>query len=362
MAVAGFRSRIRDASNFTEDRVELGRLPSRPRGYAPAPFDALDSLRLSGPRSSHPLALVELPSLLGGPTDGLEGKIEIDGAVLVGEQISGRIHVRAKRRIRARSASLRLVGVHLAEHIRSEAESTSEATTASAARAEDPAPSRAHATDSVSWVEVHGSTIESLPFTEPMLPTVLEPGQVVDLPFTIPAPRLGPPTAHAGVAAIAWAIEAHWDVAMATDERVCGYVHVGQHPDLLRAGVLTLPSGALNDVVIDEDASIAIEPYGPVPAGTPLQVTVAWPGAPSARSARLELWLEVRGDSRLDLNLASVSIDRQDLGQTTVLAPLDLDLPPTLQVPDLDVGYRLRVTVDRKLRTDVRRERAIVVY
>ena len=88
MAVAGFRSRIRDASNFTEDRVELERLPSRPRGYAPAPFDALDSLRLSGPRGSHPLALVDLPSLLDGPTDGLEGTIEIDGPVLVGEQIS----------------------------------------------------------------------------------------------------------------------------------------------------------------------------------------------------------------------------------------------------------------------------------
>ena len=109
MTTRGFRARIGGASNFAQDRLALERLPSRPRGGAPTPFDALDVLRLSGPRGSHPLALVDLPSLLAGPTDGLEGTIEIDGPVLVGEQISGRIHIRAKRQIRARSAALRLL-------------------------------------------------------------------------------------------------------------------------------------------------------------------------------------------------------------------------------------------------------------
>lgn len=362
MVPGGFRSRIGGASNFAEDKLALERLPSRPRGYAPAPFDALDPLRLSGPRGSHPLALVDLPSLLSGPTGGLEGAVEIDGPVLIGESISGRVRVRARRAIRARSAVLRLVGVRLAERTRSETEETSESDEAPA-QAAQPASSRPDETaETVSWVEVHGSTVESLAFTEPVLPAALEPGQDVDIPFTLPAPRLGPPTAHAGVAAVAWAIEAHWDIAMATDERVCGYVHVGQHPDLLRAGVLTLPSGALNDAVTDEDATIATEPYGPIPAGTPVQVAILWPGAPNARSARVELHLDVRGQNRLDMVIASATVDHERLGQASVTVPVDGDLPPTMQTSGLEVGYVLRVTLDRKLRSDVHRERAIVIY
>lgn len=357
MLPAGFRSRIRGATNFIQDPFELQRLPSRPGGSAPAPFDALDPLRLSGPQASHPLALVDLTSLLAGPTDGLEGTIEVDGPVLVGESISGHLRIRARREIRARSAVLRLVGVRLAERARSE----SDLEAAPADRAEGTASAPGGTAETFTWIEVHGSVIESLPFTEPRLPTELRPGQVVDLPFTIPAPRLGPPTAHAGVAAIAWALEAHWDVAMATDERICGYVHVGQHPDLLRAGVLTLPSGALNDAVSDEGATIAVEPLGPIPAGTPMRVAIAWPGAPSARSARLALQLEVRGESRLDMGLATVPIDQQTLGQASASVVLDGDLPPTLQTAGLEVGYRLRLTLDRKLRSDIHRERAIVV-
>ena len=45
----------------------------------------------------------------------------------------------------------------------------------------------------------------------------------------------------------------------------------------------------------------------------------------------------------------------------TVTLPVGADLPPTLEVSGLKVGYRLRVVVDRKLRPDVSRERAIVI-
>lgn len=361
MGNAGFRSRIGNASNFAREWQALKRLPVQPAGSAPSPLDALDPLHLSGPQGSHPLALVDLPSLLAGPTNGLEGSIELDGPALIGETISGRVHVVAKKEIDARSAVLRLVGVSLAERTRSETEETDEADGAPRKATERTASKPGETAETVRWVEVHGSIIETLPFTEPRLPTALEPGQVVDVPFTIPAPRLGPPTAHAGVAAIAWALEAKWDIAMATDERVCGYVHVNQNPDLLRAGVLTLPSGALNDVVTDEDATIAVDPIGPIPAGTPLQVAIGWPGAPGARSARLELELDVRGEISLDMDLASVPIDHRSLGQASVTVPLDGDLPPTLQTPGLEVGYRLRVTLDRKLRSDIHRERAIVI-
>jgi hypothetical protein len=40
---------------------------------------------------------------------------------------------------------------------------------------------------------------------------------------------------------------------------------------------------------------------------------------------------------------------------------LPADLPPTLETDGLTVGHRLRVIVDRKLRSDVTAERPIVV-
>ena len=75
---------------------------------------------------------------------------------------------------------------------------------------------------------------------------------MLEIPFSIPAPRLGPPSAHAGAPIVAWAVEARWDIAMGSDERVAVVVPVGQHPDLLRSGAVTLPSGAMFDSVADE--------------------------------------------------------------------------------------------------------------
>lgn len=372
MEQAGFRAAIGSTSTFATDTNALGQLPARPSGGAAAPFNALDDLRLSGPQGSHPLATVDLRELVPGPTPGLEGTIELDGPVRVGEAISGTIRIRARKAIKARSAVLRLVGMGLAEKTRSVTEEPDEGEAVTGDIAQIQAAKRSRYGDggsgvldepeTITWVEVRGSAIESLPFTEPVLPTTLETGQMVELPFSIPAPRLGPPTAHAGVAAIAWALEAHWDIAMGTDERVCAYVEVGQHPDLLRAGVLTLPSGAMNDAVTDEDATISVDPLPPVAAGTALNVAITWPGAPGGRSARVELNVDVEGSNRLGLVVASVSADHKALDGTTVTVPVAADLPPTMEASGLKVGYRLRVIVDRKLRSDVSRERAVVIY
>lgn len=139
------------------------------------------------------------------------------------------------------------------------------------------------------------------------------------------------------------------------------FVPVGQHPDLLRAGVLTLPSGALNDSVTDEGAAISVSPVPPVIPGTDLAVSIAWPGAPGGRSARVELNLDVSGDSGTGQVVASVQADQDNLEGTTVTLPVAADLPPTLETPGLAVGYRIRVIVDRKMRSDESRERAIVL-
>ena len=60
-------------------------------------------------------------------------------------------------------------------------------------------------------------------------------------------------------------------------------------------------------------------------------------------------------------SVASVPADGGQLGGTTVTLPVLPDLPPTLETPGLKVGYRIRVIVDRKLRSDESRERPIVL-
>jgi hypothetical protein len=370
-----FRARLGSTDSFAMNQLSLQQLPTVPSGGAPAPFNALDSLRMSGPSGSHPLAGIDLPQLVAGPTSGLEGAIELVGSARVGEAITGRVRIRARKRIQARTAVLRLIGIRLRESSQSGPKRSPEEIAISQGLGSisqglgnlnvsfsTGSPSSSNTVqETVSWVEIHATEIDSLPFTEPALPATLEAGQVIDLPFTIPAPRLGPPTAHAGVAAIAWAVEAHWDIGFGADERVAAFVDVRQHPDLLRAGVLTLPSGALNDAVTDDGASIAVQPLPPIAPGTPLAVTIAWPDAPGGRSARVELNLDVSGDSSTGQVVASVEADNDALGGTTVTLPVAPDLPPTLETPGLKVGYRIRVIVDRKMRSDESRERPIVL-
>ena len=132
-------------------------------GSAPAPFDAVDESRLAGPSGSHPLAAVGLDELVRTRSDGLDGSIEIDGPVRVGEGIRGRLRLTAGRDIDARGAVLRLVGVRLTEQRRSY----------------EQRDSKGQVTRSEQWVEVDGRLFETLPFTEPVLPARLAAGQTL---------------------------------------------------------------------------------------------------------------------------------------------------------------------------------------
>lgn len=373
----GFLSAIAAGTTY-EDQGAASRGPAvTPRGDAPVPFDARDGHRLAGPQGSHPLVGLTAADLLRPATDGLTGSIELAGPVRVGEGISGTIRVRATRAIKARSAALRLVGVRIGEEVR-----TGRSRAADAADALDAAnaalrlasgtggvgaggtgtgSASSSANDTVSWVEVHGTVIEESTFTEPVLPTLLAPEQLVELPFTIPAPRLGPPSAHAGTAIVAWAVEARWDIAMGADERVATLVPIGQHPDLLRSGAVTLPSGALFDVVDHDGARLSVEPLPPLRAGTQVTLAIAWPGAPGGRSVRVELTTDVQGSTGLGVTSVSLPVDGQTLGGGQVVVPLPADLPPTLVTDGLVIGHRLRVIVDRPMRPDVSRERPVVV-
>jgi hypothetical protein len=354
-SVVGFMEAIGQSRSF-EDSA-WSQLPgATPSGNAPAPFDRLDGHRLAGPQGSHPLVGLTAADLLRPATGGLTGGIELTGPTRIGEGISGTIRVRAAHGIKARSAALRLVGVLIAEEPRS----VERREGGDAGSHVGPSAGSSSST-TVHWVEVHGKVIEELGFTEPVLPVLLAPGQLVEAPFTIPAPRLGPPSAHAGTVITAWAVEARWDIAMGGDERVAALVQVGQHPDLLRSGAVTLPSGAMFDVVDDEGARLAVEPLPPLAAGSQVTLSVAWTDAPGGRSARIELTTDVKAAVGVSGTSVSVPVEGAALGGTQVAVPLPPDLPPTLVTDGLTVGHRLRVIVDRPMRPDVTRERPIVV-
>jgi hypothetical protein len=339
-----FLAAIDRAESYADAGSLLGFLGGRPSGSVPSPFDGLDGTHLAGPQGSHPLALLQAQDLLSGPSGGLVGAVELDGPARVSEGIAGRVRVRAERPIQARSAALRLVGMRIAEEPRSRTERDA---------------SGHQRTEW--WVEVHGSRIEDLPFGSPPLPSTLAAGQEVDVAFHVPAPRLGPPSAHAGSAMVAWAVEARWDVPMGRDARVAALVPVRQNLDLLRAGVMRLGAGAMSDVWMDGGASLAVDPHPPYDPGTEVALSIAWPGAPGGRGARVELTVDVGAPQRLSVVAARLPIDGSSLAGTSVTVPIPADAPPTLETDGLTVRHRLRVIVDRPLRPDVSVERLIVV-
>ena len=316
-------------------------------GSAPSPFDAVDSARLAGPQGSHPLAAIDMRELVRRSSNGLDGEITIKEPVRIGEAIAGHLRVTARKDIKARSANVRLVGVLLNEHQQSREERDS----------------KGNVTRSEQWVDVSGSMIEELPFTEPMLPATLAAGQTFETDFNLPAPRLGPPSAHMGSAILAWALDARWDISMGGDERVSALVDVKQNIDYLRSGAVTLDQGALFDAWSVGDGTIAVSPLPPALAGSELDVTVTWPGAGSGRGGRLELQADVKAaNSMSGVVLFSAIIDPQAFrGGTTVRIPIPADAPPTLNEKGVAVSYRIRALVDRSFRSDLSVERFLAV-
>ncbi len=315
-------------------------------GDAPAPFDALDGPRLAAPGRSHPLPLIDPAELIRPTSDGLDGVIEVESPTRVGEAISGRVRVVAREPIDGRRAGIRLVGVRLSEEERSH----------------EQRDSKGQVISREEWVEVRGRVVEALEFTEPVVPTTLGVGQALDVPFQIPAPRLGPPSAHAGTTLVAWAVEARWDIEMGRDERVAALVHVRQHRDLLAAGVIDVGAGAMHDSWDDAGATLAVRPLPPIDAGTTMEVTITWPGAVSGRSARVELVADIDAVRDLRVVCSSVELPIEALrGGARMSLTIPADAPPTCEADGLRVDYRLRAIVDRAWRPDASAERRIVV-
>ena len=318
------------------------------QGHCPEPFDAVNGTRLGGNEGSHPLHFVRAEELVRASSDKVDGQFILDHPVRVGEGIEGTLRVTAREAISARKAALRLVGLRLVEERKSESHTTGSGTSST--------------TSTENWVEANGRLFIEDAFLSPVIPTVLGVGETFETRFAVPAPRLGPPTAHLGEAIVAWALDVHWDIAMGDDAFIAIYLPVAQHPDLIRAGVGEQGGTALLDAVDVEGATISVTTPLPAAAGSQLGIAAAWPGAPGG-SGRIELHRRTNAPNGVEGIIASASTDSDALRAGTARAVLAIpsDAAPSFDGADLEVRYVVRVLVDRRFQPDSAVERPVAI-
>jgi hypothetical protein len=315
-------------------------------GSCPEPFDALNGHRLAGPQGSHPLHAVRPEDLLRPSSDHVTGEIVLDGPARVGDGIEGTLRIRAIKPVNARKAALRLVGLRLVEEQKSKEHRIDEDTT----RTEY-------------WVEANGSLFTDDAYIEPVVPATLAPGQEYETRFMVPAPRLGPPSAHLGEAIVAWALDVRWDIAMGDDAFLALLLPVAQHPDLIRAGVGKQGGMSLLDTVdCGEGATIHVGSQLPATPGSTLLVRAAWPKAPGG-NARIELHRRTNAPNATEGVIASVgtTADTVKAGSADVELHIPEGVPPSFDGAGLENGYVIRVLVDRRFMPDAAIERPVAV-
>lgn len=200
-------------------------------------------------------------------------------------------------------------------------------------------------------------------FLEPPIPTSLQPGEAWEAPFAVPAPQLGPPTAHLGESIIAWALEVRWDIAMGSDHWLAAYLPLAQHPDLLRAGVGKQGGTSLLAAVEMGDASISVHSPLPTPAGQEIVVGVNWPSAPQGRGARIELHRRTNAPNGEEGIIASAAVPPADFASGAALARLLVPAgsAPSFDGAGLEITYIIRALVDRQFRSDAAIERPVAI-
>lgn len=314
-------------------------------GSAPAPFDALNGPRLAGPEGSHPLHDVRSEELVVPSTGGVVGHIVIDQPAVVGGGIEGTITLRAERAIQARAGRLRLVGLRLDEQRKSVEQRDKDGNVIHSER----------------WVEAGGRLFVEDAFMEPAIPAVLEAGATWTGRFRIPAPRLGPPSAHLGESIVAWALEVRWDIPRAPDESIAVHLPIAQSPELLSAGVGRQGGPSLLQAVSIGDASVAVTSGLPARRGEDLGLAVRWPSAPGGQRARVELHRRTNAPNGVAGIIDSVALDSSGLtdGSVAVALRVPADAAPSFDGAGLEVRYIVRVLIDRRFRTDLAIERPV---
>jgi hypothetical protein len=316
------------------------------QGSCPEPFDALNGYRLAGPQGSHPLHHVRAEDLVRPSTDHVIGEIVLDGPARVGDGIEGTLRIEAVKPISARKAALRLVGLKLVEEQKSKEHRVDE-----------------HTSRTEHWVEANGSLFTDDAYLEPAVPAIMAPGQVYETRFLVPAPRLGPPSAHLGEAIVAWALDVRWDIAMGDDAFLAIPLHVAQHPDLIKAGVGKQGGMALLDTVdCGEGATIHVATPLPVTPGSTLRVRPAWPTAPGG-DARIELHRRTNAPNSTEGILASAGTtgDAVKAGSVEVELPVPDGVPPSFDGAGLENRYVIRVLVNRRFMPDAAIERPVSI-
>ncbi len=315
------------------------------QGHCPEPFDALNGTRLGGGEGDHPLHAVRADELLRASSGRVDGQFTLDHPVRVGEGIEGTLRLMAREPIAARKATFRLLGLRLVEERKSETRSTGENTST---------------TDS--WIEANGRLFIQDEFLAPVIPAALAAGEAFETRFAIPAPRLGPPTAHLGEAIVAWALDVRWDIAMGDDAFVALYLPIAQHPDLIRAGVGEQGGTGMLDSVDVEGATLSVTTPLPAALGSQIGVTAAWPGAPGG-PARIELHRRTTAPNGVEGIIAAAATDSDALRAGTAHVSLSVpsDAAPSFDGADLEVTYVVRVLVDRRLRPDAAVERPVSI-
>ena len=314
-------------------------------GSAPSPFDAVNGGRLAGGQGSHPLHDVAIEELVSPGTNALSGQITVEKPAMVGEPIRGTIELTAREAIEARGANLRLVGLRLVEQQKSESDTDSQGRT-----------------DTDWWVEANGSLFSTSPFIDPVIPTTLAPGQTFTATFAIPAPALGPPTAHLGEAIVAWALEVRFDIPHGFDHFIATLLPIAQHPNLLAAGVGAQGGLSMLQSVDVDGGTISIESDLPATPGSDLEVAVSWPSAPGG-NARIELHRRSNAPNGINAVMATAGLDAAELssGSARVALPLPNGLAPSFDGADLQLMYIVRVLVDRRFMPDTAIERLVAI-
>lgn len=314
-------------------------------GSAPAPFDAMNGFRLAGPQGSHPLHAIRAEDLLRSCDGPVSAQFVLDAQPRVGDGITGRVRLVANEPIAARKAYLRLVGLRLDEERRSHEDRDSEG----------------RVTHREEWVEANGKLFVTDAFLEPVVPTTLEPGQVWESTFMVPAPRLGPPSAHLGESIIAWALEVRWDIPHGSDHFAACFLPLAQHPDLMRAGVGKQGGQSLLEGVPAGDAMITVASPLPAVPGSEMIVRVNWPSAPGGQGARIELHRRTNAPNGVEGIVASGPVQQADLKSGAAEAHLLVppDAAPSFDGAGLEINYVIRVLIDRRLRPDAAIERPV---
>lgn len=311
-------------------------------GSLPAPLDRLNGESLAARNGAHPLAFLTEAELLTTCTDALSGSIEVTPGSLVGGEVHARLRVRATRAITARGTRVALKGYLVREVTQSHTEKVGD---------------QEHTT---TWIEVMATEIANVPLIEVAVPATLAIGDEIDLKILAPAPKLGPPSLHLGAYMVVWTLQVEWDIAAGADERVAAVINVAQNPDLLRSGVMSLGPSAMMAAWSEGEVSMDVDPAPPIAPGTALKVNVRWPSASGGRGARVELYADLR--MAPPVRIAAAELQTSDLANgREITFEIPSDAPPVFDGAGLSLRYRIRVLIDRPLRSDLAAERNVVI-